>query len=179
MSVKNAYPEKPEVPYQRTTVSMQDVVEYLRAMDVPKNVRRAAYIFFRVESANGKAGVNNNYAGIQADGSRWPQQFDDLIAATAVTKENTQAHGGGGQRRFVVFNKWQDSVQFTVRNILRRGMYIGGKTSFVSKLEVDSLPQLVTAYKREWVTGQATYTPTLEELKPFLSMYKQAELLFP
>jgi hypothetical protein len=176
--VKNAYPELPELPYQRTSVEMPAVIEFLKSLCIDVEVKRAAYIFFRMESANGRSGVNNNYAGVQADGARWPEEYDDLIIGTSVKQENRQAHGGGKVRRFVVFNTWKDSILFTVRNVERRGMYIGGHTSHVSKMEVDSLAKLVMAYKREWVTGQSNYVPSASEMTPFFSMYKQAEKIF-
>lgn len=174
MKVHNAYPEKPEVPYMRTTVSMPEVVAFLKTLDETKEIKRAAYMFFRMESANGKSGVNNNYAGVQADGNRWPVAYDELISATTVTPENKT----NKVRRFVVFDKWQDSVKFTVENVARRGMYIGGETFHISKLKVRNLTDLVKAYKREWVTGNEKYMPTEEECAPFISIYKQAEKIF-
>lgn len=180
MKVRNAYPEKPEVPYLRTSVEMAQVIGFLHDIFLPvpvetaKEVKRAAYVFFRIESGNGKSGVNNNYAGIQADGGRWPSEYDSLIAATSVTPENKT----GKMRRFVVFNDWKDSLQFTISNTLRRGMYIGGETFRISQLKVGTPEMLFTAYKREWVTGNALYTPGPAETAPFLSMYRQAEKIF-
>lgn len=174
MIIKNAYPEKPVLQYQKTRVEMGLVVAYIQSLPVPVEVKRAAYIFFRIESGNGKSGVNNNYAGIQADGSRWPGEFDTKIAGTSVTGEN----GTGKIRRFVCFNSWKDSVDFTVANAQRRGMYVGGKTWKYTEIQVTTPEKLCTAYKREWVTGNPKYNPTEKEVDDFKSMYQQAEKIF-
>lgn len=175
MTIKNAYPELPVVPYMKTKVGMPLVVAYLQKLDEFPEVKRAAYIFFRIESANGSKGVNNNYAGVQADGARWPGEYDRLFKATTVLPEN----GTNKPRRFLVFDTWEDSVNFTVENVARRGMYIGGQTWKVSTLKVNSITDLLTAYKREWVTGNSKYTIKPDELAPFVSMYTQAKKLFP
>lgn len=172
--IKNAYPEKPVLQYQRTAVEMGLVVAYLQSLPVSAEVKRAAYVFFRIESANGRSGVNDNYAGIQADGARWPPEFDGKIAGTSVTGEN----GTGKTRRFVCFNSWKDSIDFTISNAQRRGLYVGGKTWRVTRLQVKSPPDLCKAYKREWVTGNSKYIPTDQELAAFLSMYRQAQNIF-
>ncbi|MCW3466486.1 glucosaminidase domain-containing protein [Chitinophaga nivalis] len=174
--MKNAYPELPVVPYMKTAVEMGAVVSFLKAVDFPVAVKRAAYCFFRIESGNGKSGVNNNYAGIQADGARWPAVYDDLIVATSEKKEN----GTGKLRRFVGFNSWQDSLRFTLRNSQRRGLYVGGHTSHITEMDVRTPTDLCIAYKREWVTGNSGYQPNYTmEVKPFLSIYTQAVTLFP
>lgn len=173
--IGNAYPELPELQYRRTSVEMGLVVAYLQSLQVPTEVKRAAYIFFRIESANGRSGVNNNYAGIQADGARWPQEFDSKIAGTSVKNEN----GTGKPRRFVCFHSWKDSIDFTISNAQRRGMYVGGKTWKYTRIQVTTPEKLCMAYKREWVTGDPMYKPTKDELDGFLSMYRQAEKIFP
>ena len=73
MSVKNYYPQLPEIPYQKTSIDMGAVVVHAKSMigTYPKEVIRTAYCEFRMESGNGKDGVNNNYAGIQADCGVW------------------------------------------------------------------------------------------------------------
>ncbi|MGE7777391.1 hypothetical protein ACQKLP_21915 [Chitinophaga sp. NPDC101104] len=172
--MKNAYPEKPELLYQRTSVEMGLVVAYIKSLNVPKEIKCAAYVFFRIESANGKSGVNNNYAGIQADGARWPAEFDSKIAGTSLKKEN----GTGNLRRFVCFHRWEDSVDFTVNNAQRRGLFVGGQTWRIVKMAVQTVEDLCTAYKREWVTGNAKYLPGPAEVASFSSMYNQAAKIF-
>lgn len=175
MAIKNAYPEKPEVPYKKTSIDMASVIGYIQSVTAPIEVKRAAYVFFRIESNNGKSGVNNNYAGIQADGNRWPSIFDDLIVATSVKLENGNT---GKVRRFVAFNSWKDSVNFTIRNVERRGMYIGGQTSFLTKIKVNTVDDLTAAYKKEWVKGDPDYVPTTADKSTISSIYKQAQTLF-
>ncbi len=172
--MKNAYPEKPVLKYMRTSVEMALIIGHLRALDVPVEVKRAAYIYFRIESANGKSGVNNNYAGIQADGARWPSEFDIKIAGTVVKAEN----GTGKSRIFIAFNSWQDSIDFTVRNTQRRGMFVGGNTTKFGPIHVYNAADLCMAYKREWVTGNGKYVPNKKEVSDFESMYRQAEKIF-
>jgi hypothetical protein len=174
MSIKNAYPEKPELQYLRTSVEMSLAIAHIQAAAVPVEVKRATYVYFRIESGNGRSGVNNNYAGIQADGARWPADFDAKIIGTSVKGEN----GTGKMRRFVCFQSYKDSIDFTISNTQRRGMYIGGNTWLISKMQVKTVKDLCTAYKREWVKGNAKYTPTTEELKTFESIYRQAEKIF-
>lgn len=174
-NIQNAYPEKPVIAYQKTKVEMGLVVAYIQSLPVSAELKRAAYVFFRIESANGNSGVNNNYAGIQADGARWPEAFDIKITGTCTTGEN----GTGHIRRFVCFGSWKDSIDFTIANADRRDMYVSGKTWKYTKLQVKTPTTLCTAYKREWVTGNPKYKPTQDELSGFLSMYRQAEKIFP
>lgn len=175
MIINNAYPELPELQYRKTSIEMALAIAHIQAASVPVEVKRAAYIFFRIESANGRSGVNNNYAGIQADGARWPEEFDSKIAGTCVKGEN----GTGKLRRFVCFRSWEDSIDFTISNTQRRGMYIGGKSWKYTRIQVNSSASLCRAYKREWVTGNPKYQPTPQELKDFDSMYRQAVKIFP
>lgn len=174
MSVKNYYPEKPVLSYRKTTVEMGAVVTYLQSLQVPLEVKRAAYIMFRFEGANGRAGINENYIGAQADSGRWPPQFDNRIAGTVVRNEN----GTGKQRIFLAFSSWRDSIDFLVERVQARGLYIGGYAHLVAKMDIKYPEELCLAYKRDWVTGNKKYLPTETELKAFLSMYHQAEKIF-
>ncbi|PSL46412.1 hypothetical protein CLV51_103390 [Chitinophaga niastensis] len=173
--MKNAYPEKPVLPYQKTSVSMNDVIAYIQSVDTPVEVKRAAYCFFRFESANGTKGLNNNYAGIQADGVRWPAIYDDTIAGTVIKKENGPS---GKDRIFIAFNNWHDSLNFTISNTTRRGLFIGGKTFLITQMEVLTPTDLCIAYKREWVTGSAAYNPADTEIASFVNTYNKGAGIF-
>nr|WP_295875603.1 hypothetical protein [uncultured Chitinophaga sp.] len=173
--MKNAYPEKPALPYMRTSVEMGDVVAYLKGLKVPTEVKRAAYIFFRFESANGTKGVNNNFTGAQCDGGRWPSEYDRLITGTVIKQEN----GTGKVRIFPAFGRWQDSLYFTVTNAQRRGLFVGGTTFRVVKMDVENARDLCIAYKREWVKGDKDYMPSEAEITPFLNTYAKAVEIFP
>ncbi len=63
--MKNYYTDKPVLQYRKTTVEMGAVVAYLQSLPVQVEAKRGAYIMFRNEGANGKAGINNNYVGAQ------------------------------------------------------------------------------------------------------------------
>ena len=127
-AVLNAYPELLVLPYQRTTIAMPDAIDALRRIEMFSpllmniEVVRTAYIIFRNESSNGRAGVNNNYAGVQADGSRWPEELTHMFAGTVVLPENTT----GKARRFVAFADAADCLAFLCNRVQARGLYIGG-----------------------------------------------------
>lgn len=171
---KNYYPEKPVVQYRKTTVEMGAVVGYIQSLQVPAEVKRAAYIMFRFESANGRSGINDNFIGAQADSGRWPVQFDGKITGTVVKNEN----GTDKQRIFLAFGSWQDSIDFLVERVRDRGLYVGGYARLVAKMDIKYPEELCLAYKRDWVTGNKKYLPTDAERQAFLSMYRQAEKIF-
>lgn len=173
MSVKNFYPEKPEIPYKKTKVPMEDIITYLQSLSIPVEIKRITYVVFRNESFNGKSGVNNNYAGIQADNARWAAKFDESIVATCVQKENN-----GKVRRFVCFRSWHDSLNMTIDRMKGRGIYVGGFASRYAKMKVEDSEDLVRAYYKEWVKGDFEAEPTILAAKNFRSMYSQAVELF-
>lgn len=170
----NAYPELPVLPYQRTAVPMGDVITYLQDADLPTEVKRSTYIVFRVESANGQSGVNNNYAGMQADGGRWDASIDHYFVGTTTTPEN----GTGRSRIFLCFASWQDSVACLASRLTARGLYVGGRTHFITQIDVNSPEALCRVYTREWVTGLSTAEPSAAATANFLSMYVQAVEFF-
>lgn len=171
--MESAYPEKPMVPYQATHVDMDDVIGYLSVIDAPVEVKRATYVIFRNESANGHAGVNNNYVGAQADGRRWDPKWDDEIVGIVAERENN-----GGERLFLAFADYETSVDFLVDEVTSRGLYVGGKTHLVTHVDVPDEVSLARAYYREWVTGNANAPLPLAVQSSFLSMYRQARELF-
>jgi hypothetical protein len=149
---RNAYPEKPELPYQQTSVAMTDVIAYLKSQPLPAEVKHSTYVIFRNESGNGRSGVNNNYFGAQADGGRWPAKFDERIVGTVTKTENVT----GKVRIFVAFASWTDSIDFLADRVAGRGLFVGGTTSRVLTMKIDSPDDLVRAYHKEWVTGNRT-----------------------
>lgn len=174
----NAYPEKPIVPYERTSVEMGAVVAFLKAQEIPAEVKRIVYIIFRNESGNGKSGVCHNYGGIQADSGRWPSELEALITGVVEKRENKQSHGGGIVRYFVAFATWESSVYFLIHRVIGRGMFIGGVTEKVVRRNIVTVDGLCEVYYKAWVTGQAAYTPSELQVRNFKSMYAQAEKLF-
>lgn len=174
MAVRNSYPEKPLIPYRKTTVSMQEVIQYIYSLPYELEVKRSTYIMFRNESQNGSKGINNNYAGIQADSGRWADKFNDKIIGTVVLKEN----GTGRERRFVAFRDYRASVDFLADRVKARGLYVGGTTHKILTMQVPTAKDLCRAYYKEWVKGSASAEPTEQALKNFLSMYQQSTMHF-
>lgn len=172
--LNNSYPEKPILPYKKTTVSMTVVNPYIASLHVPAEVKRAAYVLFRNESANGSKGVNNNYCGIQADSGRWQKELDALIVGTVKLKENQT----GRERLFVAFKDFTGSIAFLINRVQARGLYVGGTTHKILTMHIQSAHDLAVAYQCEWVKGEAHAKPTAQELSNFLSMYNQAKALF-
>lgn len=170
----NAYPEKPMIPYERTIVAMHDVIPCIQAADLDPEIKRAAYIMFRVESANGQSGLNNNYVGCQADSGRWPSKFDTSIAGIVQTTEN----GTGRTRLFVAFDSWQSCVDFLLDRVQARGLYIGAKALPISHLLVADETSLVRAYTKEWAQGRSDAEPSADTIASWHSMYGQAMALF-
>jgi hypothetical protein len=107
MAVKNFYPELPEIPYHLTSVPMADVIAYAKTLTNYAQVYvRVAYAIFRNESANATRGVNNNYAGIQADNARWTK-LPGAPIATCVKFDS-----GHEERRFLCFGEDGYKISF-------------------------------------------------------------------
>lgn len=172
--MRNYYPDKPEAQYFKTSVEMGAVISYLQLLNVSASVKRSAYVFFRMESGNGKYGINNNYAGIQSDSGRWPAKYDNVIVGVVKKKENKT----GKERLFCAFRTFGTSIDFLCDRIKDRGLYIGGQTNFITNTVIINQDDLATAYYREWVKGSKTFEPTTEQKFSFFSMYKQAIELF-
>jgi len=159
MPVKNSYPHLPEIAFERTAVDMKAVMAYAcsKVGEYPKEVVRMAYCIFYNESAAGYKGVNNNYAGIQADCGRWTGLSGEI--ATCVKKDS-----GGAIRRFICFDL--DGYKHTLDLLLfackRRGMFIGA-------IGVTDWNTLGTAYLNKWVGRKA-----LQAERSFKALYETA-----
>ena len=151
MSVKNYYPQLPEIPYQKTSIDMGAVVVHAKSMigTYPKEVVRTAYCEFRMESGNGKDGVNNNYAGIQADCGVW--EGLDLTHATGTM---VKKDGNGDIRRFICFDEYgyQICFNFLCYKMQERGVYIGAPG-------INTPEDLAQAYEEKWVANPSENTP--------------------
>jgi len=169
----NAYPELPIIPYEKTQVNLNDVVSFLSTHQCSLDVKRACYVIFRNESANGLKGINNNYAGVQADSGRWPDLLTKYIIGVVQLKENRT----GKTRLFCAFSSFEASVLFLIDRIEKRGLYIGGICNKIVHMPINNVNDLAAAYYKSWVTGEASYNPTEEETASFKSMYTQAERL--
>src|SRR5579859_7288271 len=156
--MNNAYPELPMVPYEQTRVPMAEVISCMQAMDVDPEIKRSSYIIFRIESANGWKGVNNNYCGMQADGGQWPASLTHYFSGVCEEPEN----GTGKTRLFLTFSKWQDCVACLVDRVKARGLYIGAKALPISHLLITDETDLVRAYTKEWARGNVTAEPSAD-----------------
>ena len=165
----NAYPELPILAYERTNVSMADVVAALNDADANTAVKCSSYVLVRNESENGSKGINNNYCGAQADTRRWPEDLTPLFSGTATAVEG----GTGRTRIFIAFKDLADNLTFLLKRLFDRGLYIGGKTHVVISMDISSEDDLARAYHKEWVSGSADSEPSDKEKANFLSMYRQ------
>ena len=156
VTTKNYYPELPEVPYKKTSIAMSSVLAFAKSL-VPMygvDYVRMAYAVFRMESANGTKGVNNNYAGIQADNARWTGLPGTPIA-TCVRKDVA-----GNTRRFLCFGEDGYKISFELICIKARDR------------------KMVTAmdYENKWV---GIKNPSAAALKTFNSLLSTATKLIP
>lgn len=187
---KNFYPELPEIPYKKTALHEADVVAYIHTLPFATEVKRTVYAVSYNETAGFQALVNNNAAGLQGDNAHWRHSWDMRIVATTVKRENMT----GNARRFLVFDKWQSSIDMLAFYMNARGIYVGGNATDMANinpvgpahivkqhgqqegqlLQVD----LFTAYYRAWVLGLITAQPTLLDIKDFTLLYNNAAKLF-
>lgn len=172
--MKNFYPKLPILDYEKTSVSMDEVIKYLQSLPIPVEIKRSVYVIFRNESANGKSGVNNNFIGFQSDSGVWQSKYNKYFVGTTILSENRT----GKQRGFLCFSKWEDSIDILADKVKGRGLFIGGVTNFITKIKITDKGDLAVAYLKEWVTGSNKYVPTTTEITSFVSMYNQAIKLF-
>lgn len=101
MSTKNYYSELPEIKFKQTVKRIDDFTVFCRSLISKYTIEELAMalMIVRNESANGKKGVNNNYAGIQADCGRWSNLPGNPVA-TCVKIDS-----GGVVRRFLCFSE--------------------------------------------------------------------------
>jgi hypothetical protein len=173
-AVPNKYPELPVLAYQKTSISVQELVRYLNASDASTNIRRAVYVLFCNESAHGNSGVNNNYGGLQADGGRWGNSFAPLLSGTCVVTDS-----GGSRRRFLCFASWQGCVDMLISLLKLRGLYVGGQTHFVTNVAIATAEDWALAYYREWVTGRSDAQMSSAARQNLLSLYQEAAGTLP
>jgi len=159
----------PEIPYQKTTVSMDDVIAYIGQSNYSVEVKRSVYVIFRNESGGGRSGVNNNYIGLQADNAKWEDEISEKIVATCTKVENMTGKG----RRFACFASFKDSIDVLEFKVVDRGLFIGGKAHPYSNMDVKTPEDFALAYWIEWVTGEKTL-PDSQFAKDIASMYNQA-----
>lgn len=176
--VRNAYPEKPILEFTRTYISQAQLANYLKtkvAAGLNKNVAIAVMAKSISEQGSGDQlkGFNNNFFGVQTDGSRWSSQYDNDIIGTVNVVD-----GGGRLRGFAAFNTWEIGADFAVSNIEKRGIYVGGTTTYITKgTKVNTAEDWVKVYYKEWVTGDVNRDPSKDFLDGRLAIYDTAKKL--
>lgn len=169
--MKNYYSEFPQLQFEQTKIDMAKVIQIIEDLKFELSIKRAVYVKFRIESANGTKGINNNYFGLQADSGRWPAQYDMYIAGT-VTKNENQTNK---ERIFLAFRYVSDCIAMVSHIVKDRGLYIGGMPHKFHKFPIKDSTDWVVAYMREWVRGDANYYPDLATLSRIKSICEDAE----
>jgi uncharacterized protein (TIGR02594 family) len=173
-SVPNKYKDFPVDAYSRTTLTATDIAARLASMDVDTNIKRAAYALICNESGSGRAGINNNYGGLQADVGRWSSEYDEYISGTCVEIDIS-----GAKRRFLCFANADGCFKMIVGLIQKRALYIGATTNFITHMHITSPSDWALAYFREWVKGDANATLSEGELRNLLGLYGSAVTALP
>lgn len=177
-AIPNAYPEKPVVAANLMKIDANTVAAYIKSTNYPDAVKQAALFLFAQETTWGRAGgLNNNFAGVQADGDKWGQPWDNLIVATTTWTEG-MSKPPNNWRRFAVFADWKYGINFKLATIVRRQLYIGGLPWKISKFFISNEKDFVKAYLQEWVDGDKTgRSLTPKNISDSLSVYKRSGLL--
>lgn len=154
----NVYPNKDVVPYEKTTVSKEEVIAYLNyRTDFNVNIKRSVLAIWRNESANGSAGVNNNYFGIQADNKKWPDS-EEYVTGTSIRIDS-----GGATRRFAVFPDYKTNLLFMLNTIKRRNLVANTAEEWARK------------YIYEWVSPPTDKETAYNNAKlNLISIYKDS-----
>ena len=173
--VHNAYPELPVLSFTRTSIAVATVVDYMSRADVTTVVKRAAFVIFRNESGSGQKGINNNYAGFQADGDPRAEKWTPFFAGTCVHPEG----GTGKLRRFLCFKDWRSCFDLLCETVSLRGLYVGGYAHPYANMHINTEDDWPLGYQREWVTGSSKAEIKDEDKKSLLSQYADAVRTFP
>jgi hypothetical protein len=174
--VKNFYPEKPIVEKKTVLIPQTTLAAYLKTLvqnGLNKNVAIAVMAKSISEQGRGEnlRGYNNNFYGVQTDSARWAAKYDSSIVGSFVTKEG----GTGKMRGFAAFATPEIGADFVVGNVEKRGIYIGGTTTYVTKgTKVTDVKTWVRTYYKEWVRGDKDAEPDDAILKNVTSNYNKA-----
>jgi len=178
-NIKTYYPEKPEKPFTQTYIPQTQLASYLKkkvAAGLNKNVAIAVLAKSISEQGSGDQlkGFNNNFYGVQTDSARWPSKYDNFISGNVFTKENQT----GKQRAFAAFTTPEIGADFVIENIQRRGIYVGGTTTYITKgTKVTNSTSWASVYYKEWVKGDKNAQPDNTTLKNLTSIYDKASRL--
>lgn len=173
-AVKNAYKELPVLPYARTTMTAPAIAAALLPQTPNVEVARAAYVLICNESGSGKAGINNNYGGLQADVGRWSHDYDALLSGTCVVVDS-----GRSKRRFLCFRDAPSCFHMITDVMKKRGLYVGGTSSFIVAAKIENPTDWASTYYKAWVTGDANANIPAASLHSLLSLYQNAIDLIP
>jgi hypothetical protein len=170
----NAYPELPVIGYQKTSIPVGDAVAYIGSKAIDKNAKRASFVMFNNESGHGVNGINNNYAGFQADGDRRDSKWTPLFSGTCVKVDGT-----GERRRFLCFKDWHGCFDLLCDSVVTRGIYVGGYAHPYANMQINTIDEWPLGYWREWVTGSDTTEIKPSDKADLLAQYQKAITKFP
>ena len=170
------YPEKPEEQFKQTYIPQTQLATYLKkkvAAGLNKNVAISVMAKSISEQGSGDQlkGFNNNFYGVQTDSARWPAKYDSYISGNVFIAENKT----GKQRAFAAFTTPEIGADFVVENVQRRGIYVGGTTTYVTKgTKVTDATSWAKTYYKEWVTGNKNAEPDSTILNNLVGIYNRA-----
>jgi len=176
---KTYYPEKPEEQFKRTFIPQTQLASYLKkkiATGLNKNIAIAVMAKSINEQGSGDQlrGFNNNFYGVQTDSARWPAKYDPFISGNVFIAENKT----NKQRAFAAFSTPEIGADFVIENVQRRGIYVGGTTTYITKgTKITDATLWAKIYYKEWVTGNKNAEPDIATLKNLLSIYDRAAKL--
>jgi hypothetical protein len=165
----NAYPDLHVYDYDRTPVTKEDLLQHIASTSYGLEIKRAGSMLILNESGNGKSCFNNNIGGIQADGAKLGGDWDAKVIGTVVIKEN----GTGRIRRFCAFSDWRVAVDFILKRVETRGVYIGGFAHPYAKMQIKNVDDLEMAYEDEWVLGEHISAVPESQRKNLSELYNE------
>ncbi len=136
----------PYVQYVKTSVPLSSVINYLKSNTTySSSVKRAAYAVFKIESAGGAKGVNNNYIGLQTDGGGF------IPTDTNYVKGTTSRVDSGGQcRAFATYNTWQECIDHLLA-VMESRLQSGNSARKMVPTNADDAAYFGQGYARNWV----------------------------
>ena len=173
---KTSYPEKPIVSFQRTYLKQSDLAKYLKQKineGLNKNIAIAVLAKAISEQGDGTnlRGFNNNFYGVQTDSGRWNSRYDNIITGNVIIPENKT----NKIRAYASFKTSTSGADFVIDNVRSRGIYIGGKTNYITNTSINNVNDWVISYYREWVKGNKNANPDSNFISTRNDIYRRAE----
>ena len=177
-NIKTSYPEKPFVSYKKTYLKQSELAKYLKEkvnQGLNKNI--AIAVLAKAISEQGDEdginlrGFNNNFYGVQTDSNRWGTIYDQVITGNVILPEGKTKK----IRAYAAFDTPFSGADFMISVLKKRGIYIGGKTSNITRISINNINDWVNAYYKEWVRGDKNANPDSIFISTRNSIYRRAE----